>query len=325
MEMGLSAAEGRVLHGLLEEAAGDIVIKLDERGFIEHASANISTAGFDLASLLLPPHITELVAREFTGVVVRYMERVMRGEAAGWIEFPLASCAVESEFEAAQGSNWYALSVRLVASDNGASPRAIGLLRSVEHLRGLEEALNERALTDPLTGLSNKSAFCASLRRHLASGKQGTLAILGVDRLRAIFMQYGQRTADEVCWGFAKFLQTMATPDQELARIDDGRFGVILPEMNAAAAREWADDVLHTFSALTETTSARSPQLSVSAGIAAIECTVDWSLRQAELALVMACASGGMQIGQCRQSPTGARSHQVEETPASLGVAAMAR
>ncbi|MEM7665269.1 MAG: GGDEF domain-containing protein [Pseudomonadota bacterium] len=324
MEMGFSAAEGRVLHGLLEESAGDIVIKLDERGFIEHASANITAAGFDLASLLLPPHITELVARDFTGAVVRYMESVMRGEAAGWIEFPLVHCAAENGFEAAQRSNWYALSVRLVASDNDSSPRAIGLLRSVEHLRGLEEALHERALTDPLTGLSNKSVLCASLRRHLASGKQGTLAILAVDRLRAIFMQYGQRTADEVCWGFAKFLETMTTPEQELARIDGERFGVILPGMNAAAAREWADDVLHTFSALTEPASTRSPQLSASAGIAAIECTVDWSLRQAELALVMACASGGMQIGQYGQPPVSMRPHQVEET-ASLGVVAMAR
>ncbi|MEM6267145.1 MAG: hypothetical protein AAF707_06440, partial [Pseudomonadota bacterium] len=45
MDMGLSALEGRVLHGLLEEASGDIVIKLDEAGFILHASANVVQLG----------------------------------------------------------------------------------------------------------------------------------------------------------------------------------------------------------------------------------------------------------------------------------------
>ena len=45
-----------------------------------------------------------------------------------------------------------------------------------------------------------------------------------VDRMRAIFMQYGQATTDEIRWGFAKFLETMTHPDQELAQLDDAEF-----------------------------------------------------------------------------------------------------
>jgi PleD family two-component response regulator len=114
--------------------------------------------------------------------------------------------------------------------------------------------------------------------------------------MRALLLRYGQRTADEVLWGFAKFLETMALPGHELAQLDGERFAVLLPEMTSRAAREWATDVLTTFAALAAPASAKAPQLTASAGLARVECTVDWTLREAELGLVLARAGGGGQV-----------------------------
>lgn len=118
--------------------------------------------------------------------------------------------------------------------------------------------------------------------------------------MRALLLRYGQRTADEVLWGFAKFLETMALPGHEVAQIDGERFGVLLPDMTLRIAREWAEDVVQTFSALASpapnTNRPRTPQLSASAGLARVECTVDWTLREAELGLVLARAGGGKQV-----------------------------
>ena len=45
MKMHMSDVEGRALHGLIEDAAGDIVVRLDAAGFVIHASANASRLG----------------------------------------------------------------------------------------------------------------------------------------------------------------------------------------------------------------------------------------------------------------------------------------
>jgi len=302
MQIDLSDVEGRVLHGLIEESSGDIVIRLDRRGFIIHASGNIAELGFDFGATLLLPHITDLAETDHAAALGEHVGAVLAGQArSGWIEFPMAAFNAGEEVIGylPQPRRWFAISLRPMhdTSDPVGTPDgALCLMRSVQRLRVLEGELYNRAVTDPLTGLANRQAFCASLRRHLAGGGGQMVAVFAIDGMRALLLRYGQRTADEVLWGFAKFLETMALPEHELAQLDGERFGVLLPAMSQRAAREWADDVVTTFSALAASASAKSPQLTASAGLARVECTVDWTLREAELGLVLARAGGGKQV-----------------------------
>ena len=297
MDTGFSDVEGRVLHGLLQESSGDIVARLDRRGFIIHASANIAELGLDAAPALLMPHITDLAGPDHAAFVAEHVTTALSGDAQrGWVEFPVATCREHDSCHAPQCERWYALSLRPVFDDGGAIEGAVALLRSVQQVRSLEGELHARAVTDPLTGLANRQAFCASLRRYLAQGGGQMAAVLAVDGMRALMLRYGQRTADEVLWGFARFIETMALPGHEVAQLDGERFGVLLPDMTARMAREWAEDAVQTFSALAAPASAKSPQLTASAGLARVACTVDWTLREAELGLVMARAGGGRQV-----------------------------
>jgi GGDEF domain-containing protein len=264
MKIGLSEVEGHVLHGLLEETSGDIVIRLDRHGFIVHASANIAELGSDLTAALLPPHITDLAARDHATFLGEHVTRGLKGcTQIGWIEFPVAICADHGTVREAHFPRWYALTLKPMCDSAGTPDGAMCLMRSVQQLRSLEGELHARAVTDPLTGLAN-------------------------------------RTADEVQWGFAKFLETMAqtptTPGHELAQLDGERFAVLLPDMTARAAREWAEDVIDTFAGLAAPASAKARHLTASAGLARVECTVDWTLREAELGLVLARAGGGRQV-----------------------------
>lgn len=296
MKIGLSDVEGHVLHGLLEETSGDIVIRLDRHGFIIHASANIAEIGVDMSATLLLPHIADLAEREHAAFLSDHVTRVLEGcTQLGWIEFPVIACAERDTCRETRCQRWYALSLRPMCTPDGTPDGAMCLMRSVQQLRSLEGELHARAVTDPLTGLSNRQAFCASLRRHLAHGGGQMIAVFAVDGMRALLLRYGQRTADEVLWGFAKFLETMALPGHELAQLDGERFAVLLPEMSSRGAREWAEDVLETFAGLAAPASAKAPQLTASAGLARVECTVDWTLREAELGLVLARAGGGRQ------------------------------
>jgi GGDEF domain-containing protein len=301
MKIGLSDVEGHVLHGLLEETSGDIVIRLDRHGFIIHASANIAEIGLDMSATLLLPHITDLAEREHAAFLSEHVARVLEGcSQMGWVEFPVIACADRDTCRDAHCQRWYALSLRPMCTPDGTPDGAMCLMRSVQQLRSLEGELHVRAVTDPLTGLSNRQAFCASLRRHLSRGGGQMVAVFAVDGMRALLLRYGQRTADEVLWGFAKFLETMALPGHELAQLDGERFAVLLPEMSPRGAREWVEDVLETFAGLAAPAQSadrpKGPHLTASAGLARVECTVDWTLRQAELGLVLARAGGGRQV-----------------------------
>lgn len=297
MKIALNDVEGHVLHGLLEEYSGDIVIRLDSHGFIVHASANIAELGHDFTSALLLPHITELAIREHAAHLGEHVAAALAGETAGgWIEFPVIACAERDTCRHLYCQRWYALSLRPMRRADGTLDGAMCLMRSVQQVRSLEGELHARAVTDPLTGLANRAAFCAHLRRHLAQGGGQMVAVFAVDGMRALLMRYGQRTADEVTWGFAKFLETMAMPGHELAQLDGERFGVLLPDMTARTAREWAEDAITTFAGIAAPAAAKAPQLTASAGIARVECTVDWTLREAELGLVLARAGGGSKV-----------------------------
>ena len=297
MKIGLNDVDGHVLHGLLEETSGDIVIRLDRQGFIIHASANIAELGLDVTAALLPPHVTDLAERDYAPLLANHVNAALAGQGlSGWAEFPVVACAERATCHEPQCQRWYALSLRPMRDPAGLVDGALCLLRSVQHRRSLEGELHARAVTDPLTGLANRQAFCASLRRHLAQGGGQMVAVLAVDGMRALLLRYGQRTADEVLWGFAKFLETMALPGHEVAQLDGERFAALLPEMTSRAAREWAEDVVTTFAGLAASASAKAPQLTASAGLARVECTVDWTLREAELGLVLARAGGGGQV-----------------------------
>ncbi len=297
MKIGLSDVEGHVLHGLLEETSGDIVIRLDRLGFIIHASANIAELGLDISGALLLPHITDLATRDYAAFLGEHVTAVLGGYVqTGWTEFPVIACDDRDTCREPHCQRWYALSLRPMCDKTGTPDGALCLMRSVQQVRSLEGELHNRAVTDPLTGLANRQAFCASLRRHLAKGGGQMIAVFAVDSMRALLLRYGQRTADEVLWGFAKFLETMALPGHELAQLDGERFAELLPEMPSRSARDWAEDVVATFAGLAAPVSAKAPQLSASAGLARVECTVDWTLREAELGLVLARAGGGRQV-----------------------------
>ena len=79
MKIGLSDVEGHVLHGLLEETSGDIVIRLDRQGFIIHASANIADLGLDLSGALLLPHITDLADRNHAAFLGEHVNAALAG------------------------------------------------------------------------------------------------------------------------------------------------------------------------------------------------------------------------------------------------------
>lgn len=312
MNMLFYSARDRAPDTLRSQSEEEIIVRLDNAGFVVNASENAARLGIDLDSLLLMPHIADFAEGERCVEVARYFQAIMKGERVGEsIEFEANVCKLDegdvrrcSPDDPSHGSDcrhWHSLFLRLMLDDDGQPLGALGRLHSVQHkYETALQAVGECADIDPVTGLANRRAFVSSLARSIARNQQASMATFAIDGMRAIFMQYGQGTADEICWGFARFLETMIEPAHELAQLDDERFGVLLRGSDPRTAREWAADVLQTFAGLAINSSSRAPELTASAGLAPVQMSADWTLRQAELGLVMARAGGGMQTAICQ-------------------------
>jgi GGDEF domain-containing protein len=323
MNMQFNSACDRVQETLRCESSEEIIVRLDNAGFIVEASDNAARLGVDLDSLLVMPHIADFASGDRCIEVARYFQDIMAGRRIDdSIEFEadicrsdeaaFSRCKSDETCSEAECGHWFRLSLRLVLDPEQRPLGAVGTLHSVQRKYSHDRPSRDHPGTDPVTGLPGRPAFVRSLADTIASGRKASMATFAIDGSRAIFMQFGQRTADEIRWGFARFLETMTEQRHELAQVDDERFGVLLTGANPREAREWAAEVLQTFAGLAMGSSSRAPELTASAGLAPVEHSADWTLRQAELGLVMARAGGGMQTAIC-QPASGIASGQTVE------------
>lgn len=311
MKMHVQEAQIFALRNKNENRVSDIVVHLDTAGFIIEASKNAARLGIDLDAQLLLPHIADIAAPEHQSTVTRCLIEVAAGKShEERIEFPLAQCVDHEKSDertllhATDGSRadqeWVLLTLRSNGQDDCKEPRLVGTLRcnGRRHIGSSQRPLEVGS--DPFTGLADRRFFARAVTGGIAMGEIQSVALFAIDGMRSIFMQHGQSTADEVRWGFARFLEAMAEPQHILGQVDEERFGVILPAVRPREAREWAADVLATFAGLTGPSKGNNPRLSASAGIGRAEISAEWTIRQAELGLVMARAGGGMQTAICQ-------------------------
>jgi diguanylate cyclase (GGDEF)-like protein len=81
---------------------------------------------------------------------------------------------------------------------------------------------------DALTGLSNRTAFRVAGMQALASGEELALAVVDIDRFRAVNERFGHQTADAVLVEVAAALRAGFAGGDVVARIGGDTFGVLL-------------------------------------------------------------------------------------------------
>lgn len=286
MFRGFSLQHGEILQELLAETAGSLVIKTDPTGFIEQASAGLEQIGVRLSEMLFRPHLADLTTschadalRTYHGDVIAGVSQISR------LEFPL-SLGLEEPI-------WFALSLRRLADEEEEGQGALGLLRSVEGRRGLEDELSNIAMTDTTTGLANTKAFKAMLAFALRNDSNGVVAVLELDRFSALKLRFGLSMADEMLWAFGRFLINMFPADALIARIDGDRLAVLMTEIDTPTALARIEDALETFKQLSMQSPQTEMHLSASAGLALLTGAAERVMMQAERALVVARALGG--------------------------------
>lgn len=117
---------------------------------------------------------------------------------------------------------------------------------AIEHA-GLRERVEQLALTDPLTGLATQRVWDEELPRELARARRSELpvcvAMIDIDHLGEFNMLRGEREGDRLLKESASAWSAGLREVDMLARLDGGRFGVLLPGCTLGEAIDVLDRV----------------------------------------------------------------------------------
>jgi diguanylate cyclase (GGDEF)-like protein/PAS domain S-box-containing protein len=285
MGMQLTAEESATLYRLLADNTTDVILKTDRDGIVVHVSDAIAGLALAVPAQMTGRHISELARPAGTATLSAAHDATIAGRAvAGWTEFPASTADGEER--------WFAIQMQGLRDKHGTIYGAVSIMRSIEERRSFEDKLFTAAMTDPLTGLTNRRAFIAMLQHLVDSKAEGSLALFDIDHFKAINMQYGQSIGDEVLVIFSDLLRVSMRSEDIISRIGSESWAVLLPAADADQAEEMCQLVITTLSEISRATGASGLHVTASAGVAHIAKSLDSTIKRAELALFLAKAKG---------------------------------
>ena len=128
----------------------------------------------------------------------------------------------------------------------------LGLRENRQMLSGLREQqaeLERLAMTDPLTGLANRTRFSTVLTERLAAHRPATVLLIDIDDFKTVNDTMGPAVGDQLLYQVAQRLRLNSAVRELPARLGGDEFAVLLDVEEAAVAEEAAGRILR---ALTE-------------------------------------------------------------------------
>ncbi|MFP3700122.1 GGDEF domain-containing protein, partial [Burkholderia sp. SIMBA_013] len=105
-----------------------------------------------------------------------------------------------------------------------------------QQLNDARLAMQHMAMTDPLTGLSNRSAFSAALAEAQAAGLETStkpaILLLDMDGFKAINDSLGHTIGDKVLETVARRISGAVREQDMVARMGGDEFAVLLPDVS---------------------------------------------------------------------------------------------
>ncbi|MGY3887819.1 GGDEF domain-containing protein [Aeromonas aquatica] len=166
---------------------------------------------------------------------------------------------------------------------------AWGVLLMVQQMYGAQIRLASMAMSDELTGLSNRRSFRTVLDTHAGEGTP--LLLLDLDHFKQINDRYGHGVGDNVLREFSGLLRQHCPPDGVVARLGGEEFAIWLPGMLGGKARDLAEQIRLATEAMVSNDGVRFT-VSIAVGISHAGEAVDTLIKRTDLALYQAKHQG---------------------------------
>ncbi|MCZ8324315.1 MAG: GGDEF domain-containing protein [Sphingomonadaceae bacterium] len=289
--MGIHFAPSRqdALYRHWAAASREIVLACDPAGRIIQATPAAAQLGGSHQDGLLGLHLWDcleplasLRLRELFG------QALADGHPTEWIEVELDNQP--------RSRRWYELRIDPVLLSEGYLPGAVCILRSIAERRELEREAFAAAMTDQLTGFTNRAAFSAMLDHLSLQGVTGCLILIDLDRFRAFNLRYGHAAGDRLLKTFADLLRHLTSAQHILSRIDGESFAVIMPGERLATGTDLGQAVRSALAEIAHHALPGELPFTASIGVVPLEGGRDATLRAAELAVTEAKARGRARV-----------------------------
>lgn len=153
------------------------------------------------------------------------------------------------------------------------------VLRNFTQRRQLEQQLQQRANTDPLTGTMNRAAFEERLQQVAASIKRSggshALAFVDLDQFKIVNDTAGHHAGDELLKLIVDTLQSSVREGDVVARLGGDEFALLLIDCLGDDARRRCQQVCDAVHAINFSWESSQYPVSASFGVAMFDQTVD--------------------------------------------------
>jgi len=289
MGANFTPEESFTLYQLLAENTSDIILKTDCDGFVSYASPALERLGVARTGHREGFHLLDLVHETCAEAVAAEHAALVAGrKRQSWIEFPAASADPASKAP----ERWFEIRMRRLVNKQNQVAGTINVMRSIQDRVALEDKLFAASMTDPLTGLANRTAFISMLQHLVDMRNGGCMAIVAIDYFKAINMRLGQSIGDEVLVVFSELLRTLMRPEDVVARIGGESLAILMPQATAGEAKGLCENIVATLSAIRQSVGAGGTPITASIGVSPICGSLDDTMTRAEMALFLAKAKG---------------------------------
>jgi len=278
----------------MSNATPDAIIMIDGFGKISFWNRGATEMFGYTSSEAMGRGVHELIAQE--GDRLRAMRSMTAFTLSG--EGPIIGKTMDFEARRKDGSI-FPVEVVVASFQHGGQWCAVGSVRDATSRKQAEDKLRYLAITDSLTGASNRRHFMEQAEQEILRtrrySRELAVVMLDIDHFKRINDKYGHEVGDNVLKAFADAVKLELRSMDTFARLGGEEFIAMLPETGIDGARRVAERIRLRVADLRLLAGNSQVAITVSAGVARLTTgmeSVEDVMRQADAALYRAKEKG---------------------------------
>ncbi|UZW55202.1 diguanylate cyclase [Sphingobium sp. JS3065] len=216
--------ESEARYRAIAENSGDIVLNISVEGVIEYASPAVAEQIGCAPELLIGQDAANLVDPKDREQMIAALHRALAHPGdVQTVEF--------RPFISDEGREWCEMVVRAVVDERGMPTGLISTIRDMSRHKARQQALQQAASLDSLTGADTRRAFLEKLEEEMSLVRRGgraCLLLIDIDHFKAVNDCHGHGAGDRVLAAFVERLRPGLRGVDSIGRLGGEEFAILL-------------------------------------------------------------------------------------------------